>query len=49
MIDYNGNRDLDTFIKFLDNGGVLPDEEEDEEDEEEMEDSTKDQDSNNKV
>ncbi|XP_062866608.1 protein disulfide-isomerase A2 [Trichomycterus rosablanca] len=34
VIDYNGNRDLDTFIKFLDNGGVLPEEEEEEEEEE---------------
>lgn len=38
MIDYNGNRDLETFVKFLDSGGVLPDEEEDGEHEDEDED-----------
>lgn len=38
MIDYNGNRDLETFVKFLESGGVLPQEEEDSEDEDEDED-----------
>lgn len=38
VIDYNGKRDLETFVKFLDNGGVLPEEEEDDEVEEEDED-----------
>lgn len=41
MVDYTGKRDLETFSKFLDNGGVLPkeesDEEEDEDDEEDEE------------
>ncbi|NP_001307463.1 protein disulfide-isomerase A2 isoform X1 [Danio rerio] len=34
IVDYDGNRDLETFSKFLDNGGVLPKEEskEDEDD-----------------
>lgn len=32
-MDYNGQRDLETFVKFLDNGGVLPEEEEEDEDE----------------
>ncbi|XP_043106824.1 protein disulfide-isomerase A2 [Puntigrus tetrazona] len=27
IVDYNGNRDLETFSKFLDNGGVFPEEE----------------------
>ncbi|XP_030636529.1 protein disulfide-isomerase A2 [Chanos chanos] len=31
VVDYSGNRDLETFSKFLDNGGVLPEEEEEEE------------------
>ncbi|KAG7315524.1 hypothetical protein KOW79_020390 [Hemibagrus wyckioides] len=47
VIDYNGKRDLETFVKFLDNGGVLPEEEEDDEDEEEDED--KDQESKDEV
>lgn len=36
IVDYDGNRDLETFSKFLDNGGVLPKEEskEDEDDDE---------------
>ncbi|XP_051765189.1 protein disulfide-isomerase A2 [Ctenopharyngodon idella] len=33
IVDYNGNRDLETFSKFLDNGGVLPEEESKEDDE----------------
>ncbi|KAG1961258.1 protein disulfide-isomerase A2 [Pimephales promelas] len=33
IIDYDGNRDLETFSKFLDNGGVLPEEESKDEDE----------------
>ncbi|MCJ8747677.1 hypothetical protein PDJAM_G00156090 [Pangasius djambal] len=37
VIDYNGNRDLETFVKFLDNGGVLPEEEDDDDDEDEDE------------
>ncbi|GAA6075028.1 protein disulfide-isomerase-like [Tachysurus ichikawai] len=38
VIDYNGERDLETFVKFLDNGGDLPplfEEEEPDEDEDE--------------
>ncbi|KAM6940211.1 protein disulfide-isomerase A2 [Xenentodon cancila] len=39
VINYIGKRDLETFSKFLDNGGVLPKEESDEdEDEDEAED-----------
>ncbi|XP_033940961.1 LOW QUALITY PROTEIN: protein disulfide-isomerase A2 [Pseudochaenichthys georgianus] len=42
VVDYTGNRDLETMSKFLDNGGVLPkeegDDEEDEEDEKDGED-----------
>ncbi|KAI4833447.1 hypothetical protein KUCAC02_016348 [Chaenocephalus aceratus] len=42
VVDYTGNRDLETMSKFLDNGGVLPkkegDDEEDEKDEEDGED-----------
>ncbi|XP_034087429.1 protein disulfide-isomerase A2 [Gymnodraco acuticeps] len=42
VVDYTGNRDLETMSKFLDNGGVLPEEEgddkEDEEDEEDEDD-----------
>ncbi|KAF5888830.1 protein disulfide-isomerase-like, partial [Clarias magur] len=38
VIDYNGNRDLETFVKFLDNGGVLPEEEEDDDDDDDDED-----------
>lgn len=37
MIDYNGSRDLETFVKFLDNGGVLPEEEDDEDEDEDQE------------
>ncbi|XP_059834795.1 protein disulfide-isomerase-like [Hypanus sabinus] len=32
VVDYNGARDLDTFITFLDNGGELPQEEDDDND-----------------
>ncbi|XP_014832926.1 PREDICTED: protein disulfide-isomerase-like isoform X2 [Poecilia mexicana] len=32
VVDYTGNRDLETFSKFLDNGGVLPQEENGEDD-----------------
>ncbi|TTP11310.1 Protein disulfide-isomerase [Bagarius yarrelli] len=32
MMDYNGERDLETFVKFLDSGGVLSEEEEEDED-----------------
>ncbi|MBN3303917.1 PDIA2 isomerase, partial [Amia calva] len=28
IVDYNGQRDLETFSKFLDNGGELPEEKE---------------------
>lgn len=34
MVDYTGRRDLETFSKFLDNGGVLPKEESEEEEDE---------------
>uniref|UniRef100_A0AAY4A6M2 protein disulfide-isomerase n=1 Tax=Denticeps clupeoides TaxID=299321 RepID=A0AAY4A6M2_9TELE len=42
-IDYNGNRDLESFSKFLDNGGVLPEEEmsEDEDDDDDDEEEEK--------
>ncbi|XP_016375362.1 protein disulfide-isomerase-like [Sinocyclocheilus rhinocerous] len=33
IVDYNGNRDLETFSKFLDNGGVIPEEESKDDDE----------------
>ncbi|KAK7162146.1 hypothetical protein R3I94_004711 [Phoxinus phoxinus] len=38
IVDYDGNRDLETFSKFLDNGGVLPEEESKDEDEDHDED-----------
>ncbi|KAI5616123.1 protein disulfide-isomerase A2 precursor [Silurus asotus] len=37
VIDYNGKRDLETFVKFLDNGGVMPEEEGGDDDEDEDE------------
>nr|XP_055062057.1 protein disulfide-isomerase A2 [Misgurnus anguillicaudatus] len=37
IVDYNGQRDLETFSKFLDNGGVLPEEEDEEDDDEDDE------------
>ncbi|XP_067298925.1 protein disulfide-isomerase A2 [Pseudorasbora parva] len=45
-VNYNGARDLETFSKFLDNGGVLPeqtskDEEEEEEDDDDDDDEDK--------
>ncbi|XP_028830633.1 protein disulfide-isomerase A2 [Denticeps clupeoides] len=43
VVDYNGNRDLESFSKFLDNGGVLPEEEmsEDEDDDDDDEEEEK--------
>ncbi|XP_064178753.1 protein disulfide-isomerase A2 isoform X1 [Anguilla rostrata] len=41
VVDYNGKRDLETFSKFIDNGGELPEEpadDDDDDDEEEEED-----------
>ncbi|XP_059409155.1 protein disulfide-isomerase A2 [Carassius carassius] len=43
IVDYNGNRDLETFSKFLDNGGVIP-EEESKDDEEDKDDDDDDED-----
>uniref|UniRef100_A0A8C1A5X8 protein disulfide-isomerase n=1 Tax=Cyprinus carpio carpio TaxID=630221 RepID=A0A8C1A5X8_CYPCA len=43
IVDYNGNRDLETFSKFLDNGGVIP-EEESKDDEEDKDDEDDDDD-----
>ncbi|MEQ2209967.1 hypothetical protein XENOCAPTIV_006568 [Xenoophorus captivus] len=37
VVDYTGNRDLETFSKFLDNGGVLPEEESAEDDDDDGE------------
>ncbi|XP_010776024.1 protein disulfide-isomerase [Notothenia coriiceps] len=34
VVNYSGNRDLETMSKFLDNGGVLPEEEGDDEEDE---------------
>lgn len=34
MVDYSGNRDLETLSRFLDNGGVLPEETVDEDEDE---------------
>ncbi|XP_066515586.1 protein disulfide-isomerase A2 [Hoplias malabaricus] len=42
VVDYNGKRDLETFSKFLDNGGVLPEEEEEDEDDSKPEDEDED-------
>ncbi|XP_069023545.1 protein disulfide-isomerase A2 [Embiotoca jacksoni] len=39
VINYTGKRDLETFSKFLDGGGVLPEEEREEDEDEEGEDS----------
>uniref|UniRef100_A0A8C2ETF9 Protein disulfide-isomerase n=1 Tax=Cyprinus carpio TaxID=7962 RepID=A0A8C2ETF9_CYPCA len=46
IVDYNGNRDLETFSKFLDNGGVIPEEEskDDEEDKDDEDDDDDDDD-----
>uniref|UniRef100_A0A672MW12 Protein disulfide-isomerase n=1 Tax=Sinocyclocheilus grahami TaxID=75366 RepID=A0A672MW12_SINGR len=44
IVDYNGNRDLETFSKFLDNGGVLPEEESKDDDEDEGDDDDDDDD-----
>lgn len=44
MVDYTGNRDLETFSKFLDNGGVLPEgdsgEDDDDDDDEDGEEAS---------
>lgn len=37
MVDYDGKRDLEAFSKFLDNGGVLPEEEDSSDDESDLE------------
>ncbi len=44
IVDYNGNRDLETFSKFLDNGGVLPEEESKDDDEDKDDDDDDDED-----
>ncbi|XP_026129054.1 protein disulfide-isomerase [Carassius auratus] len=44
IVDYDGNRDLETFLKFLDNGGVLPEEESKDDDEDEGDDDDDDDD-----
>ncbi|XP_052403198.1 protein disulfide-isomerase A2 [Carassius gibelio] len=51
IVDYNGNRDLETFSKFLDNGGVIPEEEskDDEEDKDDDDDDDEDDDDEDKV
>ncbi|KAM3865504.1 protein disulfide-isomerase A2 [Diretmus argenteus] len=38
VVDYSGNRDLETLSKFLDNGGVLPEEEKDDTDDDDDDD-----------
>ncbi|KAL7852858.1 hypothetical protein SRHO_G00186430 [Serrasalmus rhombeus] len=38
VVDYNGKRDLETLSKFLDNGGVLPEEKEDDDDDDDDDD-----------
>ncbi|XP_056307864.1 protein disulfide-isomerase A2 [Danio aesculapii] len=48
IVDYDGNRDLETFSKFLDNGGVLP-KEESKEDEDNDDDDDNDDDEEDKL
>uniref|UniRef100_A0A8C2CRH8 protein disulfide-isomerase n=1 Tax=Cyprinus carpio TaxID=7962 RepID=A0A8C2CRH8_CYPCA len=49
IVDYNGNRDLETFSKFLDNGGVLPEEERKDDDDEDESDDEDDDDDEDEV
>ncbi|KAL1282712.1 hypothetical protein QQF64_001515 [Cirrhinus molitorella] len=43
IVDYNGSRDFETFSKFLDNGGVLPEEESKDDDEDDDDDEDEDE------
>uniref|UniRef100_A0A8C1W3J7 Protein disulfide-isomerase n=1 Tax=Cyprinus carpio TaxID=7962 RepID=A0A8C1W3J7_CYPCA len=49
IVDYNGKRDLETFSKFLDNGGVLPEEERKDDDDEDESDDEDDDDDEDEV
>ncbi|XP_026060758.1 protein disulfide-isomerase A2 [Carassius auratus] len=49
IVDYNGNRDLETFSKFLDNGGVIPEEESKDDEEDKDDDDDDDDDDEDKV
>lgn len=44
VVDYTGNRDLETFSKFLDAGGVLPEEPADEDDDDDDDDDAAEED-----
>ncbi|XP_041641597.1 protein disulfide-isomerase A2 [Cheilinus undulatus] len=44
VVDYTGNRDLETFSKFLDNGGKLPEEDSDDDEDDDDDDDDNDDD-----